>query len=235
MKKTLLFAALVIGGLSQLNAQCTISPGCSTGTDGYCTTPTASTSIPNGTASLPYNTVIQLSIGSSAFGGAAVISSATITSVTGLPTGLSYSLNPTNGVMPANSNACILIAGTPGAATAGTYTVTANVSISTTPFGVIPGTVYWSLTIDAATGIQAYAQASDFFISPNPTTSELVVSSTSHFGKIQIIDALGKVVISHDANYASKTTIDVQNLSKGVYFLQANDGSRLITRKFIKD
>ena len=62
-----------------------------------------------------------------------------------------------------------------------------------------------------------------------------MISSTSHFGKVQIMDALGKIVISHDANYATQTTIDVSNLTKGVYFLQINDGAKIITRKFIKD
>lgn len=235
MKKTLLFAALLIGGLSQLNAQCTITPGCATGTNGYCATPTASTSIPNGTASMPYNTTIQLSIGTSAFGGAATITSATITSVTGMPTGLNYSLNPANGIMPANSNACILISGTPGASTAGTYTVTANVSTSTVEFGVVAGTLYWTLTIDAATGIQSFNKSSNVFISPNPATNELTVASASHIGKIQVIDALGKTVLSHDANYTSQTTINISSLSKGVYFLQINDGTNVSTKKFIKD
>lgn len=234
MKKTLLFAALLIGGLSQLTAQCTIAPVCSAGTSGYCSTPTASTALPNGTELSAYNTTIQLSIGSSV-GGVATITSATLTSVTGLPAGLSYSVNPSNGIFPANSDACLLLTGTPAASSAGSYSVTANVDVETDIF-TGPVSVYWTLEIDPiSTGIKSYTQASNFFISPNPATSELSVYSLSHVGKIQIIDALGKTVISHDANYTSQTTINISSLAKGVYFLQATDGVNLITKKFIKD
>ena len=72
-------------------------------------------------------------------------------------------------------------------------------------------------------------------MAPNPVSSELFISSDSHFGKIQVIDALGKTVLSLDANYASQTSINVSSLTKGVYFIQANDGERIITKKFIKD
>ncbi|MCD6017777.1 MAG: Secretion system C-terminal sorting domain [Bacteroidetes bacterium] len=233
MKKTLLFTALLIGGLSQLNAQCTIMPSCSTGTVGYCTTPATATPLPNASELTPYNTTIQVTIGTSAFGGAATISNATVTAVTGLPAGLSYSLNPSNGIINGGASGCLLITGTPSAGSAGSYTVTANITASTN-FGPVPVSGTWPLTVTGSAGIKSYSNA-NMVIAPNPATSELTISADFHFGKIQIIDALGKIVISHDANYASQTIIDVHNLSKGVYFLQANDGKSVVTRKFIKD
>lgn len=233
MKKTLLFAALLIGGLSQLNAQCTIMPSCSTGTVGYCTTPATATPLPNASEVTPYNTTIQVTIGTSAFGGAATITDATVTAVTGLPAGLSYSLNPSNGVINGGSSGCMLITGTPSTGSAGTYTVTANITANTN-FGPAAVSGSWPLTVTGVAGIKSYSNA-NMIIAPNPAASELVISADFHFGKIQIIDALGKIVISHDANYADQTNIDVHNLSKGVYFLQANDGKSVITRKFIKD
>jgi hypothetical protein len=72
-------------------------------------------------------------------------------------------------------------------------------------------------------------------IAPNPATNELFVASASHFGKVAVIDALGKTVLSHDANCAAQTTINISSLSKGVYFLQVSDGTNLTTKKFIKD
>lgn len=235
MKKTLLFAALVIGSLSQLNAQCTITPGCSAATTGYCTTPAENTNLPNATVATSYNTVIQVSIASS-FGGA-TITSAQIVSMTGLPTGLSYSVNPASGIIAGGANACVLLTGTPGAGTAGNYTVVANVAITTNLGPFPPATVSWFLTVDPSisTGIQSINSTSNFYIAPNPVASELNISSDSHFGKIQIIDALGKTVLSLDANYANQTSINVSSLTKGVYFIQANDGERIITKKFIKD
>ncbi len=235
MKKTLLFASIILSSLSQLNAQCTITPGCSPIATGYCTTPADNTNLPNATASSSYNTVIQLSIASSF--GVATITSAQIVSMTGLPAGLSYSVNPVSGIIAGGANGCVLLTGTPGAATAGNYTVVANVVITTNVGAFPPATVSWFLTVNPAlsTGIQSINTTANFYIAPNPVSSELFITSDSHFGKIQVIDALGKIVLSHDANYASQTSINVSSLTKGVYFIQANDGERIITKKFIKD
>lgn len=233
MKKTLLFTALLISGLSKLSAQCNIAPVCSAGTAGYCTSPATATPLPNATESSPYSSSIQISVGTS-FNGVVTITDATVTAITGLPTGLTYSLNPTSGVIVGGADGCFLITGTPVSGSAGSYTVTANISANTS-FGVFPVVGTWPLTVDGTTGIKSFNSISNFHISPNPATSELFISSASHVGKIQIIDALGKVVMTHDANYASQTTINIVDLSKGVYFLQVNDGNKLSTRKFIKE
>ena len=235
MKKLLLFSALLIGGISQLTAQCVITPGCtSANTNGYCTTPATATPLPNASESTPYSTTIQVTIGTSAFGGAATITDATVTAVTGLPAGLSYSLNPTNGYIVGGGSGCVLISGTPSTGSAGSYTVTASLTANTS-FGPITASGTWPLTVTGTAGVKTITEASVFFITPNPATSELFVSSPSHFGKVQIMDALGKTVITHDANYAAQITINISSLSKGVYFLQVSDGTNLTTRKFIKD
>lgn len=231
MKKTLLFAALLLGGLSQLNAQCVIGAACTPSAQGYCTVPAENTNLPNGTANVAYSSDIQFTLGTSV-GGFATITDATILSVTGLPSGFAYTTNPTNGNFPGGSSACMQITGT--TATAGTYSVAASFSVNTS-FAPTTQTLTWYLTIDAATGIQSYSQSSNMFVSPNPVSSELVISSASHIGKIQIMDALGKVVMTTDANYSIQTKIQVGDLAKGVYFIQVSDGSNLTTRKFIKE
>lgn len=234
MKKTLLFAALLIGGLSQLNAQCTIMPSCTTSTLGYCTSPAENTNLPNGTEMSPYSTTIQFSLGTTV-GGFVTITDATISSVAGFPAGFTYSTNPVSGNFPGGSDACLILSGTPAAASAGTYTVAATFAVNTS-FGPTSQTLSWYLTIDpVATGIKSYSQASDLFISPNPANNELNISTDAHFKKIMIIDALGKVAISQDVDNTGKLKVDVSALTKGVYFLQANDGGKIITRKFIKD
>lgn len=236
MKKTLLFTAVLLSSLSQLSAQCTIVPGCSTAAAGYCSTPSNGANLPNANVSSAYSTTVQVSI-ASAFSGVTV-SSASITSVTGLPAGLSYSVNPTSGIILGGSNGCIRIAGTPAVGTAGTYTVVAN-AIITSPLGPVvpPVSMNWILTVNPplTTGITTANLASNFYIAPNPVSSELFISNDNHLGKVSVIDALGKIVLSIDANYSNQTTINVSSLIKGVYFIQANDGERIITKKFIKD
>jgi len=236
MKKTLLFAALLIGGLSQLSAQCVIVPSCSTGTVGYCSSPAPGANLPNGTEMVAYSTTVQFSIGTSVLGGAITITDAAISSVTGMPVGFTSSVNPSTPTIPAGSDGCLFISGPLGPGSAGVYTVTANLDVNTS-FGPTSQAVSWALIVDPAgtVGLKSIEQTSKFVISPNPATSELFVSSVSHFSKVQIMDALGKIVLTHDANYAAQTTINISSLSKGVYFLQINDGTNVTTKKFIKD
>lgn len=235
MKKLLLFAGLLIGGLSQLNAQCTIMPSCTTSTLGYCTSPAENTNLTNGTELSAYSNTIQFSLATTAGGGFVTITDATISSVTGMPTGFTYSTNPMSGNFPGGSDACLIMSGTPLAASAGTYTIAVTFDVNTS-FGPTTQTLSWYLTIDpAATGIRSYAQATDLFISPNPASSELTISTGVYFKKVSISDALGKVVISQEVNNTTQVKVDVSALTKGVYFLQANDGNKTITRKFIKD
>ena len=50
MKKQLLLIATIFFALSNVNAQCTPTPGCTTDpTFGYCTTPADGTDLPDGT------------------------------------------------------------------------------------------------------------------------------------------------------------------------------------------
>ena len=49
------------------------------------------------------------------------------------------------------------------------------------------------------------------------------------------MDALGKSVLEIDGNYYNQKTIDLSALKNGLYFLKANDGERIITRKFLKN
>jgi len=235
MKKTLLLAAVLLSSLSQLSAQCTIVPGCSTAATGYCSTPSNGANLPNATVSSAYSTTVQISI-ASAFSGVTV-TSASITSVTGLPSGLSYSVNPTTGIILGGSNGCIRIAGTPALGTTGTYTVVANATI-TSPLGPVPPvSMSWILIVNPplSTGVSNSNLATNFYMAPNPVSSELFISNDNHLGKVSVIDALGKIVLLMDANYSNQTTINVSSLTKGVYFIQANDGERIITKKFIKD
>lgn len=238
MKKTLLSLFIAASSALQLNAQCTITPGCTTGPMGYCTTPAEDTNLPGANVSSTYSTVIQISTSStvSAPGvGVVTVNSVSLTSITGLPTGLTYSMNPGSRVINGGSSACILIAGTPGAGTAGNYTVTANADISTSVINQ-SASIKWFLTVGAATGIKSEPSINEtVFIAPNPASAELSVSASFHFGKVQVLDALGKVVLWHDANYTTQTTLNISTLSKGVYFLQANDGNKIVTKKFIKD
>jgi hypothetical protein len=234
MKKSILLVSLFTVMVLGLKAQCTIAPTC-TITSGFCSTPAANSALPPATEQVAYSTTIQVSVGTSY--SVATISNATVTSVTGLPTGLTYSTNPSSGVIAGGSSGCMLISGTPAVGSAGNYTVTANVSANTN-FGVFPTTIVWTLVVNApTTGIANYStnNAAILLIAPNPAKAEMNVSADFHFQKIRVYDALGNLALTQDVNSESKATVMVDKLNAGFYFLQVSDGNKVVTRKFIKE
>lgn len=232
MKKTLLLVTLLIGGLSQVSAQCTIMPSCTTNTLGYCTTPAENTSLPFATAAMSYTTDIQFSLATSIGGGAVTINDATITSVTGMPPGFTYSTNPASGTFNGGSNACLLISGT--TTVTGNYTVAVGFAVNTS-FGPTTQTLNWYLNVSTSAGLKSNLTLSNLIISPNPATSELVISSPSHFKHLEIVDALGKTVLNHEDNFNSQVKLDISSFSKGIYFVKAYDGNNILLKKFIKE
>jgi hypothetical protein len=68
---------------------------------------------------------------------------------------------------------------------------------------------------------------------PNPATSQITISNVvSPILTIKIIDISGKTIkrINHDSN-----TINVSDLTKGIYFLQVQTEQSVINKKFIKE
>lgn len=76
-----------------------------------------------------------------------------------------------------------------------------------------------------------------FILSPNPTNGTLNIScdlKTNGF-KIEVIDALGKVLISEEYKELNQTSINVSDLSSGIYFVKIISGENTSTKKFIKE
>lgn len=236
MKKSLLILGLLIGSMTATQAQCTIANSCTPSTTtGYCSTPATGTAVPNGTENVAYTTTIQVSLGTTAAGGFATITDATVTAISGLPAGLTASTNPSNGVINGGSDGCILISGTPAAGSAGTYSINAAVTVNSS-FGPQATNLIWPITIDPAVGIaEVSANSINLVIAPNPAKNEVNLITDVHFKQARVFDALGNLVLTQDANSTYKTTMDVSKMSSGVYFVQIIEGTRIVTRKFIKE
>ena len=124
--------------------------------------------------------------------------------MSGLPPGLTYSCTPASCVFPGGSNGCLLISGTP--TTAGTYPIVVTLTANGTIFG-IPAPPqnttldYYSITIDANTGISSDPSALTFEITgnnPNPATQFTDVNfSTPIAGDftIRVFNMIGKEVL----------------------------------------
>jgi hypothetical protein len=76
-----------------------------------------------------------------------------------------------------------------------------------------------------------------YSIVPNPTNGILNISSSvkNTTSKIEVIDALGKILLAEDHQEFNQTSINVAHLSSGIYFLKLSSGNNAITKKFIKE
>lgn len=133
MKKIITLFVCAIALHIGLNAQCTIN----TGITAYGFTPS---SLPCATQGVAYGQTAQVYVPSSyTIGGFPVtIDSCTITSITGLPAGISYQVNPVH-AFPGGGHACIWYSGTTSAA-AGTYPLTIHAAFQIAGYGTIDTT-----------------------------------------------------------------------------------------------
>src|SRR5688572_14836194 len=149
--------------------------------------PDSATGLPSGTVGIPYSEVIQAKVltDTTLNGLPVVITSITISAVTGLPPGLSYACNPANCIFPGGSNGCILLSGTPTAA--GTFNINVDVSVAGTIFGIPapPQTSsidYYVINIDVNSGVGNDLANLKFDLlqnKPNPAVNYTDVSFTS--------------------------------------------------------
>ncbi|MDR0207153.1 MAG: T9SS type A sorting domain-containing protein [Bacteroidales bacterium] len=77
----------------------------------------------------------------------------------------------------------------------------------------------------------------DITIYPNPTTSELIITSGElKIDKIEVFDIVGKIVSSnHFINTSSLQKINVSNLNSGIYFVKITTNAGEVIKKIIKN
>jgi len=69
-------------------------------------------------------------------------------------------------------------------------------------------------------------------IYPNPTTSQLTLNTTEKIERISILDITGKTV---KTIILTNNTIEVSDLTKGIYFLHVQTENGMAVSKFIKE
>ncbi|MES2762483.1 MAG: T9SS type A sorting domain-containing protein [Bacteroidota bacterium] len=88
------------------------------------------------------------------------------------------------------------------------------------------------------TGIKKQNLQIEFTIAPNPTSGLLTINSGKVISgnvKIEVVDALGKILISENHKEFMTSTINVSELSSGIYFLKISSGENTTVKKFIKE
>lgn len=72
---------------------------------------------------------------------------------------------------------------------------------------------------------------SEVAIYPNPASNQLTIDTELKISEMNIIDIMGKTIVTTKKN---TNTLNVTDLSTGIYFIQLITEERIITKKFIK-
>lgn len=208
--------------------------------------PDSATGLPPGLVGQPYSEVIQARVltDTTYNGLPAIISNITITGVTGLPAGLTYSCNPATCVFPGGSNGCLLLSGTPSAA--GIFSIIVDLEINGSIFGVPVPPVAESLdyyVIEIGTvGLSDDLSNIKFELlqnTPNPASDYTDVSFTTPVGgdfTIKLFNMIGKEVYHQTVRGMAglnTSRIQLDDYTPGVYMMSLENGSSVVTRRMI--
>ena len=256
MKKLLLsfFSVLLLCGFA--SAQCVID-GTKT-TPGYY--PDSATGLKSAVVTVPYVQVVQVRVlkdtTSPAFPGQRIpINYVQMDSVTGLPSGFTYTTNPASGKFPGNSNGCIQLTGTAtagmeagGPKNNGVYPLIvyyhANAQVPVAGPTNIPGSnkKYHLTVLPASAGIATYSGLQEFNVYqniPNPTSGltdiQFWVANAGNV-QVQLYNVLGALV--HTKNIAAeygnnKYTLDTSVLTPGIYLYSFKSGNKTVSKRMI--
>lgn len=89
---------------------------------------------------------------------------------------------------------------------------------------------------DFTTGIENYVSAADVTVTPNPAEDYIRINVTNdkfQMNHIFVFNVNGKVVAAENVT-SNAVTLDVNDLTSGMYFLRLSDGKVNVTTKFIK-
>ncbi len=90
----------------------------------------------------------------------------------------------------------------------------------------------------ALTGINNYSlPVNNLLVYPNPVSDLLHIDYTSASRNnvvIEVLDATGKVLKQTTTNSVKFNSLDISELTKGLYYIKINDGNNIIAQRFIK-
>jgi len=220
--------------------------------------PDSATNLPHSIVGIPYSTTIQMKVLTDTivviFGQniPVTIDDITVTTVTGLPPGYTYSCTPANCVFPGGSDACVLLQGP--APTPQEVGMIYQLHVEATATGHITGTGtavppetqsidYYYIMVDDNVGIHSY-NANKFEVSqnkPNPFSglSEIEFNSPhAAMTTIKVSNMIGEVVSSREVLAKSginKIMFNAKDFKPGVYFYTISSDKNSVTKRMIVD
>jgi hypothetical protein len=113
---------------------------------------------------------------------------------------------------------------------AGNITVTANNACGQSPVRTL------AIAMPCREGEEISAEVFDVTLYPNPITSELRIENAElRIKEIEIYSSIGEKIISQISSLKSQISVDVSQLSPGIYFITVTDQARnKVTKKVVK-
>lgn len=84
------------------------------------------------------------------------------------------------------------------------------------------------------TSVEEIGKENELSLYPNPTSNQLTVASERRLNNIELVDALGRTVLSETIS-ANRFQLDLSLIPSGIYLLRATDGERMFTKKVVKE
>ncbi len=208
------------------------------------TNPSSADGIDPAAETQPYDQVIIMRIPyDTIYNGLVVtIDSVGVTSITGLPSSLSWITNRDNDYWPGDTFGCILFEGTPVVGDAGTYTIIINATVNALG-SVMPYNMTYEFKIFDDTHVgYSITKLEGFQVlqnSPNPfeqtTNIDYFTLKAEHISFI-IYDILGNIVYKK-SNFSKKgkntIVFNKSDLANGVYIYELRNGTEVISKRMV--
>ena len=265
MKKLLFSALIAISSIFQANAQCTIDT--SLIPPGQFSYPDTLPCVERGVA---YSQIVQFkipgTINAQDFGSPIpltfYVDSMVITGVTGLPTGITATYNPSSGVFYGGQGGCFKVAGTTNdpvgnypATIQGTITVHGQAfpgffdGDTTIDLSALPsGSPFGNLSLDVInTGdvcrpstvgindVKSFNAVVKAYPVPATNVLNVDINTVERInGDVFVVDVMGRKVFTQKIDLIGNQSIaiDVINFAKGIYSLVITDGTKKYTSQF---
>lgn len=100
--------------------------------------------------------------------------------------------------------------------------------------GVDSTTISFKVIVTAPNGIEEATKNNGFNIYPNPAAEVLHIQAANSVDKVTISDATGKVLITKSSSFTGLMSLDIADLSKGLYFVKIEQGEKVFQKKIVK-
>jgi hypothetical protein len=191
------------------------------------------------TSDLNFKVPVDATLASSSAPAGSTIQSFTVTSVSGLPTGLSYVCNNSNCTYNGGANGCANVYGTP--TVTGVFPVTINITANVLINPLIPAlptpTSFsgYKIVVGVAGSVEQFI--SPITVSPNPVNDLITIegiTSSTKANLVSIVNLEGKEVASKVVSSDNTISFDLTGVKSGMYFVNVTHASGVETVKFIK-